>query len=235
METKKNPKKDLNRNSGLYFVVGLTLVLGLVYLALEWRTYETPADYAIDYNSATDLLEDVPLTVHELKLPPPPPPPVAPSIIEEVPDDADVIEDVIASTETSTDEPIITLDEVDHEEEPLEIEVDFKIIEEVPIFPGCENSKDKRTCFNAQMKKHIQKHFRYPTQAQEIGAQGRVNTQFTIDNKGNIIDIKFRGPDPSLEKEAVRIIEKLPQMTPGKQRGTAVKVKFTQPFYFKLN
>ena len=86
------------------------------------------------------------------------------------------------------------------------------------------------------MDEHIKKYFNYPTRAAEDGVQGRVSVQFMIDKQGNVTDIKMRGPQGGelLEKEAERIISKLPQFTPGKQRGKPVKVKYGLPINFKL-
>ena len=84
------------------------------------------------------------------------------------------------------------------------------------------------------MNKHIRKNFRYPDRAQEFGIQGRVSTLFTIGADGNIKNIRKRGPDALLENEAVRIIERLPKMKPGKQDGKAVDVPFSIPISFKL-
>jgi protein TonB len=117
---------------------------------------------------------------------------------------------------------------------PDDVQVNWVTIEEVPIFPGCENEKEKRACFNERMQKHIRKNFRYPEMAQEMGLEGRVNTQFVINKDGSIGTIKKRGPYALLEQEAERILSKLPKMTPGKQRGTAVKVSFNIPITFKL-
>ena len=103
-----------------------------------------------------------------------------------------------------------------------------------PFEPGCEGASDKRACFNEMMQKHIRKNFRYPEIAQEMGVQGRVNVMFTIQKDGSIGNIRYRGPDKNLEQEALRIIEKLPRMTPGKQRGRAVRVPFSIPITFKL-
>ena len=69
---------------------------------------------------------------------------------------------------------------------------------------------------------------------QEMGVQGRVSVIFVIQEDGSIGDIRMRGPDKNLEAEARRIIEKLPKMTPGKQRGRPVKVPFSIPITFKL-
>ncbi len=113
--------------------------------------------------------------------------------------------------------------------------VPFAEIEEVPIFPGCEEAENKRDCFRNSMQEHIAKHFKYPTEAQKQGIQGRVSIMFTIDEEGNITKIRKRGPAKSLESEAERIIKLLPRMQAGKQKGKAVKVPFSIPITFKLN
>ena len=111
-------------------------------------------------------------------------------------------------------------------------------ITSAPIFPGCEgfydSEKEKRKCFQEQITKHIKKNFRYPDIAQEMGIQGRVYVSFTISKNGSITNIRMRGPDKNLEKEAARIIGKLPSMTPGKQRGRHVRVPFSIPITFRL-
>ena len=112
--------------------------------------------------------------------------------------------------------------------------VPFAIIDEVPVFPGCENAIDKKTCFQESMKEHIRKNFRYPIEAQESGIQGRVSVVFKIATDGTITNIRMRGPDKLLENEALRIIERLPKMIPGEHEGKAVDVPFSIPITFKL-
>ncbi|MEK6152034.1 energy transducer TonB [Flavobacteriaceae bacterium 3-367] len=233
MEPKKNPKADLTRNSGLYFVIGLAVVMLLVWRGLEWKTYEDDGNFDYTLNVEDELDEEVPMT-EQIKTPPPPPPPAAPEVIEVVEDEEEVEETVIESTETSQEEEIIEVEDVEVEEVEEDVDVPFAVIEDVPIFPGCERKSDKRACFNEMMQKHIRKNFRYPEIAQEMGVQGRVNVIFTIQKDGSIGNVRMRGPDKNLEKEAARIIGKLPKMTPGKQRGRAVRVPFSIPITFKL-
>lgn len=232
MEPKKNPKSDLTKNSILYFSIGLCLVLFLSWQLVELKTYDkSPIDIdALTINEDDD--EEVPLT-EQLKTPPPPPPPAAPQIIEIVEDEEEVEETVIESTETTQEEVI---EDVEVLEEEVEVDVPFAIIEDVPLFPGCERvaKSERRKCFQEKVQRHINKNFRYPEIAQEMGVQGRVYVQFVIDKDGSITSIRTRGPDKNLEKEAHRIISKLPTMTPGKQRGRAVRVPFSIPITFRL-
>ena len=113
----------------------------------------------------------------------------------------------------------------------------YDSVERPPIYPGCDmNIKNKllRSCFVKKIQNHIARNFRYPEFAQKTGIQGRVFVQFIIDKDGSIVGIRTRGPDKNLEKEAQRIIGKLPTMTPGKQRGRPVRVPFSIPITFKL-
>ena len=232
MKTKKNPKVDLQKNSSLYFVIGLSLILFFSRQAIEWKTYKKTFDYEmLDVNEDDD--EEIPIT-QQIKTPPPPAPPAA-QVIEIVENEEEVEESIIESTETDNDE-IIEVDDVSIEEDDLDVDVPFAVIEDVPIFPGCENvSKDKRRdCFQEKINKHIKRNFRYPEVAMELGIQGRVFVTFIIDKDGSITNILMRGPDKNLEKEARRIISVLPKMTPGKQRGRAVRVPFSIPINFRL-
>ena len=112
--------------------------------------------------------------------------------------------------------------------------VPFANVEEVPIFPGCEDAVDPRACFQEKIQRHISKHFRYPEEAQNQGIEGRVAVIFIIDEQGNITDIRKRGPHALLEDETARIISRLPQMKPGKSGGESVRVPFSIPIDFKL-
>ena len=233
MQPKKNPKADLNKNRNLYFVIGLTFVLGVTWGAVEYKSYDRQLNFD-GVNMLEDDEEDIPIT-EQLKTPPPPPPPPppAPEVIEIVEDEEEVEETVIESTES--DEEMI-IEDIVVEDDFEDIDVPFAVIEDVPIFPGCESvsKSQRRACFQEQMNKHIRKNFRYPDIAQEMGIQGRVYVNFIIAKDGSITNIRMRGPDKNLENEAARIIGRLPQMTPGKQRGRAVRVPFSIPITFRL-
>ncbi|MEM9687647.1 MAG: M56 family metallopeptidase, partial [Bacteroidota bacterium] len=112
--------------------------------------------------------------------------------------------------------------------------VPYATIEEVPVFPGCESSEDRRSCFQQKIMQHIRDNFKYPTEAQELGIQGRVAIMFTINENGEVVNIKKRGPHKILEDEATRIVNLLPKMQPGKHKGKVVSVPFSIPITFKL-
>ena len=231
MQKKKNPKADLRKYSGLFLAAGLCLILFISWQAIEFKSYERQYDLE-SLNVEDDDDEEIPIT-EQIKTPPPPPPPPAPEIIEVVEDEEEIEETIIESTETDQEEVV---EEVEVLEEEVDVDVPFAIIEDVPLFPGCERvpKSDRRKCFQEQIQKHINKNFRYPEIAQEMGIQGRVFVQFMIGKDGNISGIRTRGPDKNLEKEASRIISKLPRMTPGKQRGRPVRVPFSIPITFRL-
>jgi TonB family protein len=133
-------------------------------------------------------------------------------------------------------------DKEDNELEPVEDvslasanEIPFGVIDEAPVFPGCEGAVDKKACFQEKIQEHIRKNFRYPEAAQQQGIQGRVSAIFIMDEKGKVVDINMRGPHELLEEETGRILAKLPQMQPGKHEGKYVKVPFSIPITFRLD
>lgn len=243
MEVKKNPNVDPKRNSSLYFLVGLTAILLLTYVGIELKS-EDPRVEVEKLDITDNFIEDEEaiLTMPPVqKLPPPPPP--APEVIQIV-DNKQVIEDKkIETTEVDENKAVVVTQASDYGSEggtadEIDEEVPFAVIEDVPVFPGCEGvAKNKRLdCFMEQMAKHIKKNQQYPERAMEDGIQGRVSVLFVIDKDGGISNVQVRGPKGGelLEKEAKRVIEKLPKFKPGMQRGKPVKVKYSQPITFKL-
>ena len=245
MEVKKNPSVDPKRNSSLYFLVGLTAVLMLTYVSIELKS-EDPRVEVEKLEIADNMMgeeEEVILTMPPVqKLPPPPPP--APEVIQIV-DNKQVIEDKkIETTEVDENKAVVVVNNASSygqeggTAEEIDEEVPFAVIEDVPVFPGCEGvAKNKRLdCFMEQMAKHIKKNQQYPERAMEDGIQGRVSVLFVIDKDGGISNVQVRGPKGGelLEKEAQRVIEKLPKFKPGMQRGKPVRVKYSQPITFKL-
>ena len=102
----------------------------------------------------------------------------------------------------------------------------FEVVEQNPSFPGGEKA----------LMDYLYKNIKYPSVAQDNGIQGRVLIQFVVNKDGSIVDPKvLRSVDPSLDKEAMRVVTAMPKWTPGKQRGKPVRVRFTLPVTFRLN
>ncbi|MCF6307598.1 MAG: energy transducer TonB [Flavobacteriaceae bacterium] len=238
MELKKNPKFDLNRRSMIFFQLGMVLMLFITWRAIENKTYEQ-SDISIDkLNVSDDLDEDIPITEINTPPPPPPPPPPAPEIIEVIEDEADIEETIIESAEVDQEEEIADIEEIEDAVEEEIADVPFAVIENVPVYPGCEKKKgnaEKKKCMSEKIMKFVQKKFNTEL-AGDLGLEGRqrINVQFKIDKNGNVVGVRARAPHPKLEQEAVKVVKALPKMIPGKQRGKAVGVLYSLPILFQV-
>mgnify|MGYP000002631350 CR=1 FL=1 len=232
---KKSSKADVSRNSSLFFSVGLVLMLFISHQLINYKSYDK-ADIDIgSLNLEEENEEEIPIIDLKLPPPPPPPPPVAPQVIEIVEDEEEIEETVIESTETDQEEEIVEVEEVEVEEVEEDIEVPFSVIENVPEYPGCEKGTNaqKRKCMSDKITKFVQKKFNTDL-AGDLGLTGkqRISVIFKIDKKGNVTGVRSRAPHPRLEKEAARVVNMLPKMKPGRQRGKAVVVPYSLPITF---
>lgn len=129
-------------------------------------------------------------------------------------------------------------EEVIAEEVEEDIEVPFAVIEEVPIYPGCEegNQAEKRRCMSDAISKFVKEKFNASI-AVSLGLKGRlrVNSIFKINKYGNTSFIRSRGTHPRIEEEANRVIALLPKMQPGKQRGKTVTVPYSLPIILTIS
>ena len=101
----------------------------------------------------------------------------------------------------------------------------FTVVEQMPMFPGGD----------AALMSYLANNIHYPTVAAENGVQGRVVVGFVVERDGSITDVSvLRGVDPSLDREAMRVVKSMPRWTPGKQNGSAVRVKYQVPVAFRL-
>ncbi len=236
MEIKKNPKSNLENYSKLFIQLGLVLALFVTYIAMENKTYDKEIETFGDANMQAEMEEDIPITDRPEPVKPKSPPPPAPEKIEIVEDEKEVEETVIESTETDETEAVEEIEEVEEVEEVLE-DVPFAIIEEVPVFPGCKGTrKQKSDCLNKKIKKHVIRRFNADL-AGDLGlspGKKKIWVVFRIDPKGNITEVQARAPHPRLKKEAIRVAKTLPRMTPGKQRGVPVGMKYTLPISFNV-
>lgn len=119
---------------------------------------------------------------------------------------------------------VLKAKEVIAQEKPVEEKV-FDVVEQMPQFPGGD----------AALFEYLSTHIKYPTIAEENGVQGRVIVTFVVERDGSITDVKVvKSVDPSLDKEASRVVAGMPKWIPGKQNGSAVRVKYTVPVTFRL-
>lgn len=119
---------------------------------------------------------------------------------------------------------VLKAKEVIAQEKPVEEKV-FDVVEQMPQFPGGD----------AALFEYLSTHIKYPTIAEENGVQGRVIVTFVVERDGSITDVKVvKSVDPSLDKEASRLVAGMPKWIPGKQNGSAVRVKYTVPVTFRL-
>ena len=236
MESKKNPKVDIGKNSSLYFTLGMALMMFLSYSTVNYKVYDKSLLNLDRVNMDALDEEEVPITEQVQPPPPPPPPPPAPEVIEIVEDEEEVEETIIESTETDQEEEI-DIEDLDVEEVEEDVEVPFAVIENVPVFPGCErgNNAKKRKCMSEKIAKFVQRKFNTDL-AGDLGLSGRqrISVVFKIDRSGNVTGVRARAPHPRLEKEAQRVINLLPKMKPGKQRGKAVIVPYSLPIIFQV-
>lgn len=238
MQIKKNPKANLENYTRLFMQLGLVLALLVAYLAIEKKTYDRViADLGpvvLNMQDDEQVVEIEQVKPPEQKTPPPP----APDKIEVVQDEEEVEETVIESTETNEKQAVEVkqIIEVEEEEDVIE-DVPFAIIEDVPVYPGCKGNKDQlRECLQDEITKHVNKNFNSEL-ASDLGLSPgvkRIFVMFKIDKSGNITDVMARAPHKRLEEEAIRVVNKLPKMTPGKQRGRPVGVKYSLPIAFKV-
>lgn len=242
MKPKKNPKADLSRKTGLFFAIGLAIATSLSLFAITLET--SIGDDAISGKKKVDdkLDEDVEEVVMNPNTPPPPPPPPAPEVPEEIKQVDNTVETKTMNFTTEDDkntkvEPTPVLTNTSDDEPTDDIVVPFSVIEDKPMFEACKSlpKAQQDDCFKKQLDTHVQKNFKYPEMAAEMGIQGRVFVQFKIEKDGKVNVVGVRGPDKSLEAEARRIIEKMPRLEPGKQRGKPVAVTYSYPIMFKLN
>ena len=239
MEVKKSEKADLRKNITLYALSGLAFMLLLSWQGLEYESKTVEIEEVFEMPDEVFIEEEIPIT-QMLDTPPPPPPPPAPEIIEVVENEVEIEEVIIEDTETDEQEEIVEIDEVSEEVGVEEViaDVPFAIIENVPIYPGCEDKKnnaDRKKCMSEKITKFVNREFNTGL-ANDLGLDGRqkISVQFKIDSKGNVVGIQSKAKHPKLQSEAARVINKLPSMTPGMQRGKPVGVIYALPIIFQV-
>ncbi len=244
---KKPHKHDANlqKNSTLYFQVGLIVCLLATYGLFEMK-FETALSKEVAWVLPPDGTTEVSVDKFKVYMPkeeviPEPKKKVVltspPKIVDNDYKITKVI-DVITGDQNTTSDKILKPGDIHVDVVPEEIPIPIAFVEQVPIYPGCENKKTnsaKRKCMSEKISKLIRKKFD-SNLAGELGLSGKqkIDVQFKIDKTGHVTDIKIRAPHPKLASEAKRVIGKIPEMTPGKQQKKAVGVIYTLPIIFKV-
>ncbi len=250
----KYPEVDVFGMRSMFLGIGLVFTLMLTIGAFNW-TIEEKKIFIPDDALALD--EEIEIEVPRSAEPPPPPPPPPPPVIEEVPNEV-VLEadeevefvDQTVDVETAIDAPVFTASNDDVPPPPPppppppepQVREIFKVVEEMPRFPGCEDLAtidEKKVCAEKKLLEYIYANIKYPSIARENGIQGTVVLQFVVDTDGTVSDAKvLRDIGAKCGEEGLRIVEAMNEMderwTPGKQRGKAVPVMFTMPIRFVL-
>ena len=243
---KKSQKHEANlqKNSTLYFQIGLIVCLLAAFGLLEMK-FETSIPVVVDLlppEGPTEIkIENFKVYVEPIKE-------VQPEVnkkvvlsnnIKEVDDDYKMKKaiDIITGEQNTTSENFIDPSAVLVDDIPTEENVPYAFIQKVPVYPGCERQKTnsaRKKCMSEKITKLIHRKFDGGDIASNYGLTGRqrINVQFTIDKTGHVTDIKTKAPHPKLEDEAVRVINFIPEMTPGKQNDKDVGVIYTLPIVF---
>jgi protein TonB len=168
-------------------------------------------------------------------------------VIQEVPDDISV-ETVIQQDQSIEEETQVVAPPVIEKAAPPppppppppkeEVEEIFKVVEDQPAFPGCEDITDKaekKTCAETKMLQFIYGNIKYPPIARENGVEGTVYIKFVVEKDGSITAPEIvRDIGAGCGDEALRVVKLMPKWQPGKQRGRAVRVQFNLPVKYKL-
>lgn len=226
MQVKKSQKASLEDKKIIYVLVGFVFVLSVCYVAFEWTEKEVTKYEVADTDFLFEEEVEIQQTTQETTPPPPPPPAVQEVEVLNVVEDDVETESIEINTEDEKDVEVVIAPPVEAPVEEEEEEVIFMVVETMPEFPGGQQA----------LFKYLSENVKYPVIAQENGIQGRVICQFVVNKDGAIVDVEVvrSGGDPSLDKEAVRVIKSMPKWNPGKQRGKAVRVKYTVPVNFRL-
>lgn len=209
----------------MFMQIGMIISLLIAWLAFEHKSYDKrEIDPSLLNREVTIEEEMVEITKQDEQKPQPVEVPKQTTQLEIVQDDVEV-EDIEINAEVEQNEVIeeYVAPEV-VEEEVVEQEI-FKIVEEMPAFPGGE----------AKLMEYVAKNVKYPQIARETGVQGRVYVNFVVEPDGSVSNVSvLRGIGGGCDEEAIRVVKSMPKWKPGKQRGKAVRVSYMLPVNFKL-
>lgn len=232
MEIKKSTKADLDGKRTQGFLLGVILVLTMLFVALEYDWTASSSDY--DFDALENIVKELDLEAlkEEERIP------LIKEQVVERPQSADKLNIVEDEPEIELKDEIAppedvelkTVDEVENPDQPTVVDMElnplnFRIVEELPEFPG------GATAF----MKWLTNNLRYPTTAQQRKVEGKVVAQFIVNTDGSISNIELvTRVDPSLDREALRVLRMMPQWKAGKQNDKPCRTQVCIPIVFKL-
>jgi len=219
----KTKKADLENKKFIFFEIGIIVTLLVVLFAFEYKSYEKTS-YDIYQREFVDIAEEI-VPITEQKVKPPPPPPKQTTNITIVEDDVEVDEEIEIDVEADDGTEMVEYIPTEYEEEEIDEQEIFILVESQPEFPGG----------SGELYKFLGDELNYPPIAREAGIQGKVFVNFVVEKDGSITNIVIlRGIGGGCDEESVRIVKMMPKWTPGKQRGRPVRVSFNLPVKFTL-
>ena len=225
MEEKKSPKANLENKKLMFIQIGMIISLLLAWMAFEHKSYDKREIDPSLLNRTVEVDEEmVEITKQEEQKPQPVEMPKQTTQLEIVQDDVEV-EDIEINADVDQNEVIEEYVPVEVEEEDVQEQEIFQIVEEMPAYPGGDQ----------KLMEYVAKNIKYPQIARETGIQGRVFVGFVVEPDGSVSNVKvLRGIGGGCDEEAMRVVKSMPKWKPGKQRGKAVRVSYTLPVVFKL-
>ncbi len=229
MEAKKNPDKDINRKSGQFFLIGLSISISIMIIAFEWETEKIILPSSTASTDGPEILAEIPII--KIESPRPVQEPIAKpkqSSTSFIPVEADP-----ASTpSTSNDPKIIDSDSIVFSGNPI-IETDIPE-EDTTIFITAQEPPTPVVGYES-FYQQLARFIKYPAQARRTSTEGKVFVEFVVSKKGEPTDLKvIKGIGAGCDEEAIRALASM-KWNPGKQRGKSVRVKMVIPVYFRLN
>lgn len=239
METKKSKSAELESKRSSFLIIGLVCATSLALMSFEYATFNLVSNDIASEKKDIALDNDI-LEIQSVEVEKPAPPKAPEQVNNEIIDATEKVEIIpIEPIEpvdpTDPTDPTIVFDptvipildtvQIKVPEKGPKFTDEFTVVEEMPEFPGGLEG----------LYKYLNKNTKYPTQSKNMGKEGKVYVSFVIEKDGSLSNIEIvKGVEKNLDKEAIRVIQNMPNWKPGKQRNQLVRVRLVQPISFEL-
>jgi periplasmic protein TonB len=238
METKKSKSAELESKRSSFLIIGLVCATSLTLMSFEYATFNLVSNDIASEKKEIALKDEI-IDFQPIEVEKPAPPKVQEEVNNEIIDATDKIEPEIKTPDLINPNPVEPSEPVEPTltpppppttlvsppVTPPTFDPEFTVVEEMPEFPGGQ----------VELYKYLGKNINYPEISKSKGAQGKVYVSFVIEKNGSITGVEImKGVEKNLDKEAKKVIEKMPNWKPGKQRGQLVRVRFIIPVNFEL-